>query len=351
MGMRFPSTILLLASAIFLAQPAYGADWVVRRRGDQIEKNGRPWALVGGNQYRTAGGPESNACQLAQDAAGHARALEALFSQMQRDGMNTLRLWAFQAYAGRSGKDYRGFDRVVSAAKRHHIRLILVLENQWADCTLGGAKAPGWYQGGYKAPYGGYQLSFPAYVDGLVRHFRHEATIVAWQLMNESECTDGAALFSFADDMSKKVRSLGAIQLISLGTLACRQYGTDPANMAKIHALPTLDLVEAHDYGNEGTPVPDCIRANIDVAKKVKKPFFLGEVGVKDGSDAIKAHNMAAKLAGQLALGTQGFLAWSIYATGSSDGFQIDVGSPVHSALVNGMAPYNAHLKPKGMSR
>ncbi len=57
------------------------------------------------------------------------------------------------------------------------MRLILVLENHYADCTSGGARDDAWYASGYESPYGEYSLSYPEYVAGLVDHFRDEPTI------------------------------------------------------------------------------------------------------------------------------------------------------------------------------
>lgn len=330
-----------ILSALSLSQGASPPDWYIRRKGPALIKHGQPWRLVGGNNYRAAGGPPATACQMAQDPASHAARLEVLFAQMQKDGLNTLRLWAFQSYAGPSGRDYSAFDRVVSAAKRHHIRLIMTLENHWGDCTEGGVKSPAWYASGYATRYGNYALSLPDYVQGLVRHYKDEATIAAWQLVNESECIDGQALFQFASRMSALVRGVDGTHLISMGTLACRQYGTDVANMTKIHALPAIDLVEAHDYNNEATAMPDCIAANIGVAHVVGKPFMLGEVGLNQGDDKARAAHLSAKMAAHVAAGTQAFFVWSIYVEGSNDGYAVPIGSAVHRALLRGARQFD----------
>lgn len=337
--MRYPWGMLYyaLAAVLFFATPVAqaGADWTIRRDGARLTKNGHLWRMVGGNNYRAAGGPPALACQSSGTAQGHTAHLEALLGQMAKDGLNTLRVWAFQSYTGPGGDDFAALDRLVAAAGKHHVRLIMVLENQWADCTQGGTKPASWYASGYRAPYGAYRRSLPAYASALVRHFRGEATIVAWQLMNESESTDGNALFAFARDMSAVVKAADSGALVSLGTLACRQWGTDAANMKRIHALSTIDLVEAHDYGAEADPMPDCISEDMQVARDVRKPFFLGEVGLADNRDPkVRGARLAAKLRAQFDSGSHGVLVWSVYGEGSNDKFQVPVGSPIHQALV-----------------
>ena len=306
----------------------------ISREGSKLMTHGHAFKFIGGNHYVLAGGPRAGQCAAPgpRDAAHHAAYVDSLMKEAAATGINMMRMWAFQNFAGPSGRDYSNFDTVVAAANRHHVRLIMTLENHWQDCSFpAGPKQPDWYRDGYKKPYGSYALSLPDYARGLVAHFKNEGIIAAWQLINEGECTDAPAFQGFAHDLARGIKSVDGHHLISVGTLACRQWGTDPTNYRILHDSPDIDLLEAHDYNDDHTPLPACIAADMKVAADLNKPFFLGEVGISGTaySAAQRSALFKQKMAAQAQHGAAGFLIWSFGAGGSNDGFAFSSKDPV----------------------
>jgi mannan endo-1,4-beta-mannosidase len=243
-----------------------------------------------------------------------------------------LRLWAFQSFT-LGATDFSTIDRAIAAARRHGLRLILTLENEWKDCTepdpatADGRKSAGWFTSGYySTPDGTYALPYRDYVRAVVARYQSEPVVAMWQLMNEAESTDANALYNFAVDMAGVVKFSDGNHLLSLGTIGSGQAGTSGADYRKLHAVPGIDVVEAHDYGNAGVALPgapsstaNSIFADLADADALGRPFFIGEAGIPAPSPMYpysygeRAVDFDAKLAAHWAAGTDGFLIWSFY--------------------------------------
>jgi mannan endo-1,4-beta-mannosidase len=323
------------------AAPASPTNFV-SRNGAQLLLGGKAFRFVGINRYDLAGGPQAKKCPYAGTVAEMQAYRETVLTDAEAMGVSVVRLWAYQNFAGPTGTDFTAFDDVVARAKAHHIRLILTLEDQWDYCSLpAGAsnfsKTPAWYAGGYKTPYG-YPLAYDAYVTALVQHFSKEPTVAAWQLMNEAESADPASLQQFAATMATLIKKLDPNHLVSVGTLACGQKGTDPANYKILHAEPHIDLLEAHDYGSPQVALPACVAADMQVAKLLNKPFFVGEAGISTsvGPAALRGSLLAAKLSAGATAGMAGYAVWQFAPSRpDGDGYSFGAGEPMGAALLS----------------
>ncbi|CRK41257.1 hypothetical protein BN1708_016873, partial [Verticillium longisporum] len=107
------------------------------------------------------------------------------------------------------------FDKVVDAATKVGIKLLVAFTNNWAD-------------------YGGmdvYTDAYKRYVKAFVERYKDSPTIFAWELMNERRCgADGvrnlprspagcnpAVMSAWTDEMSTFVRSIDPYHLITWG--------------------------------------------------------------------------------------------------------------------------------------
>jgi endo-1,4-beta-mannosidase len=299
--------------------------------------NGDLWAgasrfrFVGANRYDVASFPPGSGKFYCGNAYSDAD-LERMVTELQTSsGATVLRLWAFQSFT-LGGTDWSMIDRAIAAARRHGMRLILTLENEWQDCTQpdpasgDGRKSGAWFSAGYKSPLGTYPLSYRDYATAIVTRYRDEPVIAMWQLMNEAESSDAAALYAFTVDMAGVVKFGDAKHLLSLGTLGGGQAGTAGSDYRKLHAVGGIDVVEAHDYGHEAAALPgsptstaNTIYSDVRDAAALGKPFFIGEAGIAAPSPmypfsyAERAQYMDAKIAAHWAAGTDGFLVWSFY--------------------------------------
>lgn len=232
----------------------------VGRQGTAFVRDGVVIRPIGVNFYSAAGDPAIFQCGPAKEQPD--QQLDDYVGRIRAEtGSTVLRFWAFQSYTN-GGTDWRALDRVIRLAKEHDLLLLPVLENQWADCTLGGPRDAGWYADRYRQPDGGYPLSYEEYVRRVVTRYRDEPAIFAWTLMNEAEAKrpDGSgdpdALYAFADRMSRLVKEHAPHHLVTLGTIGRGQPGTAGASFERLHALSTVDFVTFHDYQADDVPLP-----------------------------------------------------------------------------------------------
>jgi hypothetical protein len=296
----------------------------VTAQGGDLFLGPQRFRFVGANRYDLASFPPGSGKFMC--GRGYSDAdLDQLMGELANSaGATVLRMWAFQSFT-LGATDWSTLDRAVVTAKKHGLRLIFTLENEWQDCTNAdpaspdGHKSAAWFATGYKSPLGTAPLSYRAYVQAAVARYKDEATLAMWQLLNEAESTDGAALLAFAADMAQVVKAIDKQHLLSFGTIGTGQPGTAGSAYHDLYALAGLDVVEAHDYGAETTAMPGPIGTDVTTAAALGKPFFIGEAGIAAPSPmypysfADRATYMDAKVKAHWAAGTDGFLIWSFY--------------------------------------
>lgn len=237
-------------------------------------------------------------------------------------GVTVVRFWAFQEFTA-SGTDFSQLDKLLSLAEDYDIKLVPVLENQWSSCTAGGYKYDTWYQSGYLSPYGGYPISYKDYVGQIVSRYKDDPRILMWQLMNEAEGEDTSgnsdvqALYNFALDMSAYVKSIDPNHLVSLGTMGGGQPGTQGGDYRWIHSIPSIDLLEYHDY-DEPVSFSADLAQRVEDSLALKKPLFVGESGIKSNCsepDCLSPDQRAAlfdaKMTAAFDNGVSGYMIWS----------------------------------------
>jgi hypothetical protein len=127
-----------------------------------------------------------------------------------------------------------------------------------------------------------------------------------------------SVLRRFVDDTGALVRSLDASTPITAGLTGGGQCGTQGDEYRDIAASPYVDIVQYHDYGADGVPLPgdrwNGLERRLTQASEVGKPLLMGEIGQNAGSCSTLDHraaNIETKVAGQRAAGTAGFLLWA----------------------------------------
>jgi endo-1,4-beta-mannosidase len=319
-----------------------GSPFVSARDG-ALCLDGAPFRFVGVNRYDVASAPPGApgfACGRRYDDA----TLERMMGELAQLGVRVLRTWAFQSFTA-GGTDFSTFDRLIASARRHDVRLALVLENEWRDCTEpdatpDGRKGSAWFAGGWLRPLGAQPLSYAEHLDAIVGRYRDEPQIALWQLMNEAE-GDFVSLHDFARRASERVKAIDPNHLVSLGTMGTGQPGTAGFDYLRLHAADTLDLVEAHDYGAERDGFPQALANDLAMARHLGKPFFIGEAGIAAPAPAHpfsypeRAALFDAKLSAAFAAGVTGYLIWSYYdlSTTNWQGWDFGPGDPLAAVV------------------
>jgi mannan endo-1,4-beta-mannosidase len=343
------------ASATASAVPA----GLVGRAGTSLTLNGQPWRFVGFNDYQLTSLPGGAfACGRTVDQT----TLNAILADAKSSGATAIRTWFFQSYYDLGAQrqpvtpSWTAFDRLLSAAAAHGLKVIPVLVNEWQDCEPASVnKNLGFFQSAYRSPGYGYPLSYRTYATTVARHYAADPRIAFWQLGNELESnspggcdanaeTAGAhALRTFADDMTTAVKAVDPSHMVSLGTLGSGQCGLAGADYQYVHA-GGVDLCEYHDYGDAVHALPsdgyNRLAERLGQCGSLNKPLFVGESGiVADVGDSgqstgaitsaslqLRAGFFNAKMTAAFRGGVVGYLLWDKEQDASNSSYNRDNG-------------------------
>ncbi len=185
-----------------------------------------------------------------------------------------------------------------------------------------------------------YRMAYMPHIEAIVREFAADRTVLIWELCNESQLTqtpppsqfDSEAYYEFAQEASLRIKDIAPNQLVSLGLASVRhvlswEHGSDPmAQARRLYALPTVDVVSAHLYAEDGIQ-ESAWRDEFDlaVATAVNKPLYVGELGARPDFAADYRYQFHAdQLERWKAAGAFAVLAWQFNESrqdlGISDG-------------------------------
>lgn len=316
--------------------PRHGG--VVTAEGAELRLDGRRYRFLGVNVYSLASFPSEDEGFVCGRA--HADdAVRATLAEIEAMGCNAVRIDVYQSFT-MGDTDFSRVDLILDEAIARGIRVIMTLENQWADCTEGGYKYADWYRTGYRAPYGDYALSFREHVRRIVSRYRDHPGVLMWQLMNEAESRttlgidDPEALMGFTADMAALVRSIDRRHPLSLGTIGVTRPGSGGAFYALLHQTPGIDVVEAHDYHADTDAMPREVWLSLLTARAIGRPFFIGEVGMDSPplTPTQRATLISEKLEAAWHEGVSGVLIWS-YRSGDGGNKDFHPDDPLAAAL------------------
>jgi hypothetical protein len=336
----------------------------VRVRGNQLvlgdgpDGVGRVFRFVGAN-LSIMHGPDNRA------------AAEQVIAGARRDGITVGRVWAlgegdrdaagwlrdhFLFRAGPRGwvdAGPRHLDRVIAAAGRAGIRLIITLSNSWAD--YGGVPrylrwVGRWRDGRYGAADRFYSdaqagAAYRAHLERLLTRtnaltgvpYRDDPTILAWELMNESAVATAAgakARLSWITAMAGLIHRLDPNHLVTSGVSGYR-IERERSEWLAACRLPLIDFCDGHIYPEEmlRNRRPDELAGELDAAiddfvrlgqTVAGKPFVLGEFGVRgDGAGSwggLTRAGWTARILTRLRFdGAAGGLIWIYQRLGGAD--------------------------------
>lgn len=267
----------------------------------------RPFRWVGANNYYL---------HLSDD-----KLIDSIFADCNRIGLTVMRTWAFgctdkttESWPGEMDryfvlgpgkwreKSFRDLDRVVASARRHKVRLILALANNWTD--YGGAEVWAKYFG-YKDKNDFFdkpevKKAYQDYLRHLVSRtntltgvaYKDDPVILAWDLMNEPRYErdeSGKTLAAWCDEMARFLKSCGVKQMVTTGgegPLADGKHYSG-ADFVTIHQPASIDFATYHIY-----PASEYARWSLEATKFVieehvrlarevlRKPVVMEEYGI-----------------------------------------------------------------------
>lgn len=318
-----------------MASPDAEEEWAaVERRGAHLVTATAageeiPFIIHGFNTYWLM--------SFAADDATRPRVTAAI-AEAAAAGLNVCRTWAFADGGYRALQTapfcydeevFQALDFVVSEARRHKMRLILSLCNNWEDY---GGKAQ-YVRWGNEAA--GLDLTsddeffsdptiksyYKAFVEAVLTRintitnvaYKDDPTILAWELINEPRCSSdpsGDTLQTWIEEMASYVKSIDPVHLLEIGVEGF--YGPSTPELLGInpddysgnagtdfirnHQAMGIDLASVHIYSDTWLPdskeenhlefVNSWMQQHIDdAANLLGMPIMIGEFGLslKDG--------------------------------------------------------------------
>lgn len=318
-------------------------------------------------------------CNMYELANVESSVAELMIREANDAGFSVIRFWAFEPL------DKSKLKVILDISKEFNLKLIPVLADTWG--YLQNYKIDDeWYRTGYKKNY----LN---YVTDIVSNFKDRNEIMLWELINEPMNNSFTEMYNFAEDASKTIKQADPNHLISIGTIGGigDKFGDqfsrfNVANFEKLYSIKTLDAISIHDYSFNSTiferldilfrlkgkansadffrkidaminSIPQSIdkftldkfkrtydfplslryvwnsynKKNIQIAKKLNKPIYIGEVGFKKSMKEYRNLFLKQELKKYFTEGIAGVLLWSFESQGRSVdghdyGFGVDDG-------------------------
>ena len=150
----------------------------VSANGTNLYVNGGQYQFVGVNAFNLGSYAGNAGC------GGIVNDLDTFFSKLRPNSI--VRMWAFQGSittdTTTKKTDWTGLDRVIAAASKRNIKLILVLSDQSGTCDDGHWKDKAWYAGGYTKVFddknnGLTPIPYIDYVKLIVAKYKDSTTI------------------------------------------------------------------------------------------------------------------------------------------------------------------------------
>lgn len=314
-------------------------------RGTKLYLNDRPYRFLGVNIYSLLSYPHGKG-RFSCGRGYTENAVRAVIKEVADGGGNVIRLPAYQSFLTAPNDptsfDFKRFDTVIAEAKKHDIKLIVMLESQWWHCTKSGYKWSDWYERGFRSPYGKYKRSYIHLVHALMARYKDENTILAWQPINEAESRDASTmlddpepLYRFMREVTRTIKRLDPNHLVSTGASNIDAPGSGGPFFTLLHQIPGIDLIEAHDYGSENIAKPTELRKIATIARNLRKPFIIGEVGVQTSASVSRGRRaklVMQKVSSAWNNGASGVLIWS-YRSSNGRGFDFGPKDPLYGKL------------------
>ena len=314
--------------------------------GTKLYVNGQQFKFTGANAYGLAGDPGSNV-----GCGGATANMDTFLAKLLPNSV--VRLWAFQGSMATNPKtkktDWTGLDKVVAAAAKNKIKLILVLGDQSGTCDDGHWRDPNWYSNDFKQVTNEYKngltpLPYFEYVKAIVSRYKDSITIAMWEPINEPEAgtcsgAQGSACYgkqkcvnetvarqslrSFFDTVGDQIKSIDPNHIVSSGLVGDGQCGTVFEDYQFLHQSSGIDIASYHDYNRDDEVMPgdqwNGLGKRLKQMTILNKPLFIGEAGMKakDNSSqcmnySTRSNKIKAKMDAQFAAGIVGYLPWDL---------------------------------------
>jgi mannan endo-1,4-beta-mannosidase len=353
-NLRVAILALAITCVVLGAPLKTSSDPFVRVTGHELTLERQPFHFVGANMA-IMHGPKNR------------EAAEAVLQGAAKDGVHVGRVWAFgesdadapgwlrDSFLFRAGPDGwveagpKHLDRVIAAAGRAGVKLIVTLANNWGDyggvpryLRWAGVRTEGVY-GAEDRFYSDPKMKawYRAHLDRLLKRrnavtgvpYRDDPTILAWELMNESTVSSSAgadARRAWIAEMAGAIHELDHHHLVTPGVSVYRTE-SERRDWLAVCKLPEVDFCDAHIYPEDLLKNRDTalLEAALDDVVQLAhhvagKPLVLGEFGIHGDDDGNWDHQTRGYWMGRILErlrfdGAAGGIVWLYQPAGGAD--------------------------------
>lgn len=143
-----------------------------------------------------------------------------------------------------------------------------------------------------------YRTTYLPHVRKIVEAFRNHPNILLWELGNEfgiyqpegqpqgqPQTAASNAYADYVQEASEIIKNTSETHLVSLGLITTHHVYTQKSPPTReewarrLYSLPTIDAIGMHYYRHDKNSLMEYLNIDMNVAKALGKPFYIGEVG------------------------------------------------------------------------
>ncbi len=318
----------------------------------KLELNRKPFRFIGVNMYELAYVDDVTMTKMLNSAA--------------TEGFNAVRFWAF------ASMPFEKLLRICEHSSKLNLKLIPVFADM-NEYLQGFRVNDEWLRSGFREKY-------MKHVEAIVTQLSGSSEIMIWEIFNEPVTSDFSTIYSFAKNVSEKIKELDSLHMVSIGTIGGvgDKFGNEfsrftYSNFKKLYSISSLDAVSIHDYSFSSSvleradlyyrlkarskwaltmnkldtiigALPDVIdetlvrnfgrtfdfplslrsiwkfynQIDLLIARSLGKPVYIGEIGVKKKYRDLRKTILEFQLRKHFDSGISGAMLWSFEAQGRS---------------------------------
>lgn len=294
----------------------------IYRDGSKLMLNGKAYQTASFNSFQLSGcGHEHEVFTDTQ--------IDALFASLPDNIL--IRTWAFP---GSEAK----IDRVINAAEKHDVKLILTLADGRSHCGHtdgaknggGSGKRPEWYVTGFRTEY-------MPHVRNMSATYKNSPAVGIWEMINEPGDADWLSIKRFFDEVAAEIKKNDPNHLVSTGSWAPWAYD-GIANFKAMHESRHIDVgsLREYDYDHkksntiESPHFAGALRAMSDLGKVL----IVGETRIESGDSCRTGRQTRVSAIRQkfdlyLKAGAGAVLVWNLAQSSTGCGFTFPVTDPL----------------------
>lgn len=195
------------------------------RKGNKLMLNGKAYQCAGINSAALSG------CGSGDETFSD-EAIDALFASLPDNVL--VRTWAFPGNNAHT-------DKIIKAAERNNIKLILVLGDQNGSCGDAGDKNEEWYTSGFRG-------DFLTHVKDMASTYKSSPAIGMWEMLNEPTMWNASVehIKSFYNEVAMELKKADPNHLVATGSWAPWAYD-GPEAFQSIHNSNYIDVGSLHE--------------------------------------------------------------------------------------------------------